>query len=370
MAGARKTLNNRPERLVPPVNRDEQRRLLTDLLRGVSRSFYLTLKVLPTRLREPMGLAYLLARAADTVADARLLPSGDRLRHLTALREQVEGGLEVPALDEIRGSLTDAPCNPHERALLASLPQALSMLEGLPEGDRLLVRSIVETLMRAMEIDLTRFPAEDTGKLGCLSDAGELDTYVYYAAGCVGEFWTDIAMAHTAALRRWDRERMAGLGVRFGKALQLTNILRDVPRDLRIGRCYLPAVELAEAGLVPEDLLRTEATARARPVLCRWIGAALEHYAAAEEYIRATPRRCVRLRLATILPVVIGLATLERLASNRSWLDPATPSRVSRRWVRSVLPRSLPCALSNTALGLWLGHLRRKVEAGIGNVTS
>ena len=66
-------------------------RLLTGVLRGVSRSFYLTLRVLPRELREPVGLAYLLARAADTISDTRLVPPVDRLQHLVAFREQVAG---------------------------------------------------------------------------------------------------------------------------------------------------------------------------------------------------------------------------------------------------------------------------------------
>ena len=52
--------------------------LLGSLLRQVSRSFYLSLAVLPRSLREPIGLAYLLARAADTIADTRLIPRDDR----------------------------------------------------------------------------------------------------------------------------------------------------------------------------------------------------------------------------------------------------------------------------------------------------
>ena len=52
---------------LPTVTPSDRERLLTDLLRGVSRAFYLTLRVLPRGLREPMGLAYLLARAADTI---------------------------------------------------------------------------------------------------------------------------------------------------------------------------------------------------------------------------------------------------------------------------------------------------------------
>src|SRR5438876_11928465 len=60
--------------------------LLGDLLRQVSRSFYLSLAILPRPLREPIGLAYLLARAAATVADTRLIVREDRVRHVETLR--------------------------------------------------------------------------------------------------------------------------------------------------------------------------------------------------------------------------------------------------------------------------------------------
>ena len=48
---------------------DAPNELLTATLKDVSRSFYLTLRVLPARIRTPIGLAYLLARTSDTVAD-------------------------------------------------------------------------------------------------------------------------------------------------------------------------------------------------------------------------------------------------------------------------------------------------------------
>src|SRR5437879_13909076 len=65
--------------------------LLGDLLRQVSRSFYLSLAVLPSALREPIGLAYLLARAADTIADTRLVVRAERLGHLETLRRSCAG---------------------------------------------------------------------------------------------------------------------------------------------------------------------------------------------------------------------------------------------------------------------------------------
>ena len=81
-----------------------------------------------------------------------------------------------------------------------------------------------------------------------LKDSVELDRYTYLVAGCVGEFWTEMMAAHTRPLATWDMARMSELGVRFGKALQLTNVLRDVSKDLRLGRCYLPQTELEAAG--------------------------------------------------------------------------------------------------------------------------
>jgi farnesyl-diphosphate farnesyltransferase len=349
----------------PAVTAADRRRLLAGLLREVSRTFYLTLRVLPSDLREPVGLAYLLARAADTVADTRLISPGDRLGHLLAFRGQIKGPARLEDLRKLERALTEKQSSPAERELLTRLPTAFSMLEASPEPDRALVRSVVVALTRGMETDLTVFPAEDSGRIAAFEDDVALDRYTYDVAGCVGEFWTAITMAHLPALKAWDGERMARTGVSFGKALQLTNVLRDVPMDLRIGRCYLPQTGLSGAGLSPEELLDPSSGVRARPVLVAWIETALEHYAAAEEYLLAIPRRCVRIRLAVLWPILIGLATLARLARNRRWLDPAHPSRVSRGWVYRTMAVSWPGAGSNRLLRAWIAHLRKQVQAAL-----
>ncbi len=349
----------------PADSEDDRRHLLTDLLGGVSRSFYLTLRVLPGGLREPVGLAYLLARAADTIADTRLLPPQERLKALLTFREQVEGPADWQALQDIDRTVSEGGASDDERRLLASLPRLFAMLEDTADGDRSRVRSVVVTLTRGMESDLTTFPVEDSGRIGALEDPDDLDSYTYYVAGCVGEFWTAIAMAHTPSLRHWEEARMSETGVRFGKALQLTNVLRDVPRDLRSGRCYLPRSQLALAGLAPEDLLDPSAGAIARPVLLDWIRTDLEHYRAAEEYLLAIPGRCWRLRLAALWPILIGLATMGRLADNQAWLDPGAPSKVNRRWVYRMMALSLPCVLSDRLTRAWIGRLRGRVEAAL-----
>ena len=90
--------------------------------------------------------------------------------------------------------------------------------------------------------------------MACWKREADLDRYTYFVAGCVGEFWTKISLDHTASLHHWNAEDMLARAVRFGKGLQLTNILRDLAQDLRIGRCYLPRTELSAVGVEPEQL--------------------------------------------------------------------------------------------------------------------
>ena len=350
---------------LPPVSPTQRRRLLHELLRGVSRSFYLTLRVLPSGLRQPVGLAYLLARAADTISDTRLLSPSRRRDHLLAFRHQLEGPARMEPLQQIEVELTEKQSEPEERELLTSLPEAFSLLEGLPEPDRYLVREVVRSLTRGMEADLITFPAEDSGSVGCIEDAAALDRYTYQVAGCVGEFWTAITTAHVPALKVWDSQRMSQTGVAFGKALQLTNVLRDVPRDLRIGRCYLPRADVAAIGMSPEELLDPAQGTAARPVLVAWLRVAMEYYVSAEQYLLAIPRKSLRLRLAVLWPILIGLGTLARLAGNERWLDPVYPSRVGRGWVYRTLALSLLVVPSNRILGAWIARLRRQVEAAL-----
>lgn len=344
---------------------DNRNDIPTDLLRGVSRSFYLTIRVLPGPVREPIQLAYLLARAADTIADTGTLPSSIRMEHLTRFRARLsDGSIEPPAVLRDAAAARSLREDP-EGELLQAIPRLFDVFDDMAEEDRQNVQWTVDTLVQGMEFDLTTFPAPDSGQIGALRTMDDLDLYIYLVAGCVGEFWTDVMIAHDPAVREWDRERMADLGIRFGKALQLTNILRDVPKDLRAGRCYLPSEMLETVGLTPKDLLSPDASENARPVLTMLVRRALEFYGSAEEYVIATPRRSARLRLAMIWPILIGLATLHLLLRSPNRLDPNTRIRVSRPWVYGMIVRSIPCAWSNALFTSWTKRLRARVEKAL-----
>jgi len=149
---------------------------------------------------------------------------------------------------------------------------------------------VLATLTSGMIFDLTRFPGEDSKGLAAIESLEELDHYTYLVAGCVGPFWTVLHVAHRRRVSDWALREMSEQGVSFGKALQLTNVLRDVPGDLAHGRCYLPARELAALGLGPRDLLEPAGAARALPLYRRLLGLALEHYNVAWDYTLAIPR--------------------------------------------------------------------------------
>ena len=198
------------------------------LLKRVSRSFYLTLKLLPTPVRESIALAYLLARLSDTVVDGA---TNEAEKQLLARREEIE--------------------------------------------------SVWSTIRQGQRFDHERFSVNSSP----LSPQ-ELNRYTYLVAGCVGEFWTLLCQKKMPGFAVLEFSELRNLGIRFGKGLQLVNILRDRHGDAVMGRIYVPperfAVDLAEA--------------RA-------------HLGAARRYIEAL--RVYRLRVACTLPLYLGDATLD-----------------------------------------------------------
>jgi farnesyl-diphosphate farnesyltransferase len=338
--------------------------LTSVLLRRVSRSFYLSLAVLPAAVRPTIGLAYLLARAADTIADTRLIERRARITHLEAFRAEMTGS-EPYRLAAIASAIGSRSL-PAERNLLERLPDCFAALRALPADDRDRVGKVIETIIEGMTADLRRFPGEDEGKLAALETRQDLDRYTYLVAGCVGEFWTDIHVAHRPRLRRWDLPAMRQLGIRFGKALQLTNVLRDVPRDLRHGRCYLPRQDLARLGLSPRDLLDPAAAPAVRPLLAELLDTALDHYEAGWRYTFAIPKSETRMRLACAWPLLIGLRTLDLLARSSNWLDPTKALKVPRVRVYGLMVHSLATVWSTRALGRQARRLRARISGTLG----
>ena len=326
--------------------------LLTDLLKNVSRSFYLTLRVLPGAVRPQIGLAYLLARATDTVADTEIVGVEQRLEALHRLRARILGEASV-ALNF--GELARHQGSPAEQVLLERIEEALTLLQTMTPEDQQRIREVLKVITSGQELDLTRFAGASEKNIVSLSTDAELEDYTYRVAGCVGEFWTRMCRTHVFPNADLDDDALLADGVRFGKGLQLVNILRDLPRDLRQGRCYLPEQSLRSLGLQPSALLNSAHAPKVRPLYDAWLDRAAGHLEAGWRYTNTLPRGCVRVRLACAWPVLIGVRTLARLRG-QNFLDPGARIKVTRAEVRSVLLRSVLCY---PWAGAWHGQFER-----------
>jgi len=326
---------------------------MQELLKQVSRSFYLTLRVLPRSINTQLSVAYLLARAADTVADTLLVEVGRRLQALLQIRKAIQEACEgrtppLPDFGELREAQKAVAHGgmPAERTLLENLGNILEDLQAFSPEDRRLIRNVLDTITHGQELDLIRFGDAAADRIVALSSEEELVEYTFKVAGCVGEFWTHMCRAHVFPEAPMDDAMLLSNGIRFGKGLQLVNILRDLPDDLRQGRCYIPKDQLEAHGLTPRDLLQEHQITRFRPLYDYYLGKAEEHLASGWQYTVCLPFRHMRLRLACAWPLLIGAKTVEELYRGNI-LDGRYHIRIPKsntRWLilRSVLLYPVP----------------------------
>jgi farnesyl-diphosphate farnesyltransferase len=295
--------------------------LETRVLKGVSRSFYLTLRLLPAPMRGAASLGYLLARASDTIADTAEVTPDHRLAALESFRAAVAGETGRWTADFI----PQVP-DPRERRLLERCDLLLQWLRALPPAEATLVREVVAIIISGQALDLRRFHDASAARPVALADDPQLDDYAWRVAGCVGAFWTKLGILTLGpAFSTTEPELLLQRGIAYGKGLQLINILRDLPRDLAAGRCYLPVADPADRG----QLLRAHAD---------WLGRTRDWLLQGVDYARSLPSR--RLRAATLLPALIASETIE-LLDGADWSALEARVKIPRRRVHLLLAKAL-----------------------------
>ena len=311
---------------------------IDNLLKSTSRSFYPTLKYLPKKVRGQIGLLYLLARVADTIADSKHGDTEELLRLLHSYNDVAQGKSDkLPDFS----SLAEIQDNPHEAELLRNVEYVVEGLVVYPEEDRERMLECLDIIVSGQILDLERFgPANEGGNISALNDNLELDDYTFRVAGCVGVFWTKMSLAHIISIPPEQEKEFFEKGVRFGKALQMINILRDIPEDLRFGRCYIPRQELDKHGMKPDDLLTPNNIGKFRPLYDEYLDLTNEHLDAAIEYIKMLPETQFRLKASCMLPVLIGQRTVTLLRDGNI-LDSADRIKVTREEIKSYARKLL-----------------------------
>lgn len=341
--------------------------LLNQLLKDVSRSFYLSLFILPRKVRSQIGLAYLFCRAADTIVDTELFASSEQPQVLELFRRQFR--LDSSSLQEIgqikAAIICSSAANRAEYALLNQLTDCFALLMTFPSADRHLICELVLTLTQGMQMDLRYFPSASPHTVQALPDLTTLKRYTYYVAGIVGEFWTKI---HTMHLGSWPAEELqtrCAWGIGFGQGLQMTNILKDLGRDLSKGRCYLPQALLECLDIRVSELLQPNVLQQVRPLILALIWYTLDHLEHGYHYVCAIPKLNLRSRLSCMWPLLFAIQTLAVIWQTDNSLSPTVRIKISRAAVYRTMFISLGCLILPTLFRRYYYYLRQALISSL-----
>lgn len=302
----------------------------------VSRTFALNIPVLPPPLDLVVTVAYLLCRIADTLEDEARGQVSERADLFHALGQLVSlaPGWESRADEFARRSVAalrpSAP--PAEVRLVQGTRTVLEAMRGLPDSTHRHIAACVGEMTGGMAEVMV---ALDGGAPQGLPDLRDTLQYCYYVAGTVGVMLTGLFVDGYHAVRASQAE-LEPRAPAFGRALQLTNILKDIREDLDRGACWLPRTFLARHGLSPRTLVLPEHRPAAVALLDDLVAVARHECDVAFDYALLLPASEPGLRLFCLWPLLFAVRTLGALAHNPAVFEPA-PVKIDRETVMRIM---------------------------------
>jgi phytoene synthase len=209
--------------------------------------------LLPPEKRRAMSALYAFCREVDDVADDESRPVDERRARLQEWREDIAAACE--------GRAAVFPVNQEFQPIIREYSLPFELFDELIKG--------VE-----MDLDIRRYET-----------MAELDSYCYRVASVVGLLSIEIFGYKNRACHEY--------AVHLGKALQLTNILRDVRNDAERGRIYLPLAEMRKFGVTESEILGSQYSERYFQLAESIAATAREHYAQARANLPAEDRRAM-----------------------------------------------------------------------------
>ena len=315
------------------------------ILPGVSRTFALTIPVLPGRLAEVVTNAYLLCRIADTIEDDPALDNNQKTAFHRRFLSVAKGREDADAFAASLAPQLSQRTLADERDLVRNTAKIVRLTRSYSDPEQ-------QALMRCLTVMCTGMPKfQRDGSLRGLNDVRELGEYCYVVAGVVGEMLTELFCAHCAELRP-KRDEMKCLAVSFGQGLQMTNILKDVWDDRRSGTCWLPRSMFANGPLVLERLEEFHQSEAFREGLNSLIAVTHRHLQNALEYTCLIPAREAGMRRFCLWALGLAVMTLQKLHQNPGFTA-GNEVKVSRRTVKATL-LATNLALASNACLRWL----------------
>jgi farnesyl-diphosphate farnesyltransferase len=338
--------------------RDKNEQFCLDILPRVSRTFAPTIRMLPWPLSLHVTVAYLLCRVADTIEDSSVLDvehKKDILRIYASLLQKEPSHL-VP--DKFMQHLQTLPHRGAEYELVHNFPLLMDVYAGFP----LNVRKGISTWVVEMVSGMRKYAqSKYNATQNFLNTLRDMDEYIYYVAGTVGNMLTVLFARYSSHIDRGVAKKLEKNAEAFGKGLQMINIIRDMPSDWRYHRSYIPNELLTKYDLTRQSVFSPQATVRSRAMIGELIALALSYLDGALQYIMDIPKAERRIRLACLLPLFWALRTLLQLKHNLDGFFNKEKIKISRATIREELFLAHVSVLSNRLLKRRYHILRRAI---------
>ena len=319
------------------------------ILQGVSRSFALTIPLLPENLSTAVTNAYLLCRIADTIEDDVNLSATEvrefQSEFIRVLRDGENPDSLVAALAPRLSESTLAA----ERDLVGQMHKIVLVTNQFNPGKR-------DTLIRCVEVMCQEMPDfQRADKHKGLATMEDMNHYCYAVAGVVGEMLTELFCNYSdkAAL---NSQALMRLAPSFGQGLQMTNILKDVWDDWREGNCWLPADIFAEAGYDIGNMSPDHDRQNFNAGLSQLVGKTHGHLKNALEYALLIPAKETGIRKFLLWNVHMAVATIRRISQSGVYTS-GDEVKISKLELLKVITLTNAAVRSDNMLRAVFAHL-------------
>lgn len=324
-----------------------------EILPAVSRTFALSIRLLPGALGNAVRTAYLLCRIADTIEDEPRVPVQEKAELFDALVAGFDGPEAAVAFTTRAARVTGDPACVR---LVGNSDLVFAAFRELPDRTRQAVQRWVLEMIVGMKKFSLAYP--NGVRIQSLDEYRE---YCYYVAGTVGYMLTDLWHEHSPSIGTKQYEALRERSRAFAEALQTVNILKDVARD----------AEHENSIYVPEQLLRAHGSAHAtilaphradqnRAALSALVQLAWHDLDQATTYLLTIPRKAVSIRLFCALPLLFAYATLRDLTKTPGALIRREVVKISRAEVKLLTTLSVLGVFSNRVMSWLVSRTRLK----------
>jgi farnesyl-diphosphate farnesyltransferase len=332
---------------------DEANEFCREVLPAVSRTFAVSIRLLPGDLGAAVQCAYLICRIADTVEDEPNVAAARKAELLDSLAACFDDAGAPAAFVRDTATITGDPA--HVR-LVRNADLVFVAYYELPEATRGYVRHWVREMIAGMRKFVLLYPHGIR-----IQSLEEYKEYCYYVAGTVGYLLTDLWHEHSPSIGKRQYQALRERCRAFAEALQTVNILKDVARDAeQENSIYIPEQLLRAHGSTHASILASDRALENRAALATMIQLAWQDLDQATAYLLAIPRRAVSIRLFCALPLLFAYATLRDLTGTPGALGNRLVVKISRAEVKSLTVLSMLGVLSNRAMTRLVERARTK----------